>query len=130
MLLNTFKEFLEKKTSLFPIHLKIWTLWDCINKNNFWSAFWRKVSTLIVFENLQAIFEKNPSLFPKNPKFLTSWELMSNAKIQVAQKTCANQRFRIFSVGFFLKRSIYFSKKTQNLNFRETWDNSNFWHAF
>ena len=34
-----------------------WTFWDCISENNFWNAFWMKVSMLSDFVKLQEFFE-------------------------------------------------------------------------
>ena len=45
------------KNIIFPGKSQVLTFWDCISKNNFWNAFWGKVSMLSVFVKLQEFFE-------------------------------------------------------------------------
>ena len=111
---EVFHGYFRKRRQFFSKKLKFWTFGDCMSNNNFWKAFWRKISVFSVFENFQVLFGKKTSLFPKNPNFWTSSKHMTKSKVRdVFEKKLA--KLIVFeSFKTFFKRSIYFSQKMPN----------------
>ena len=114
---QVFQGFFRTKHLFFLKKLKFWSFEDCISNNNFWKAFWRKVSVFSVFEIFYVFFRNKTSVFPKNPEFWTSSEHMSNKKFRDAlKKTCEIERFQKLS-NFFMERSKFAQKSPNSEGF-------------
>ena len=122
---EVFQGYFRKRRHFISKKLKFWTFGDCMSNNNFWKAFWRKISVFSVYENFQVFFRKKKHLFfSKNAKYWTSSKHMTNSKVgDVFEKNLSKLGvFESFET-FFFKWSIYFffQKRPNSESFENSW---------
>ena len=125
MLLKSFKVFFAKKHQFFRRKPKFRSFGVCISNNNFWKAYWRKVSVFNVFyTNFNCFFfEKKHLFFQKTQSFerlQNRWAIVS-FETHLKKKLAKLSVLESFQNVFFQAIYLFFWKRPNSVNFESSW---------